>query len=353
MFAPSPSTRSSPSDAGAKNVSDSPRLTAVLSERYAIERELGAGGMAVVYLAHDRKLDREVALKVLRPELGAVLGSERFLTEIKISARLDHPHILTLIDSGDADGMLYYVLPYVRGETLRDKLNREHQLGIDEALAITKQVASALDYAHRQGMVHREIKPENILLQEGEAMLTDFGIALAVKEAGGNRLTQTGLSLGTPQYMSPEQATGDRGVDARSDVYSLACEPPVTGGSAQAMIAKLMTEKPTRLRVLRDSLPDAIDEAVAKALSKTPADRFSTAGDFVRALEASKQQSAPVAAPAPKRRPAVLAAAGIVAVLVVGTAAFAARGMLTHKQARASLGQKTQLTVSGGVYVPA
>ncbi len=158
-------------------------VTAVFGERYTIERELGSGGMAIVYLARDRKLDRDVALKVLRAELGAVLGAERFLTEIKISARLDHPHILTLIDSGDADGMLYYVLPYVRGETLREKLKREHQLGLDEALTITKQVASALDYAHRQGLVHRDIKPENILLQEGEAMLTDFGIALAVKEA--------------------------------------------------------------------------------------------------------------------------------------------------------------------------
>src|SRR6185437_8216654 len=199
---------------------DTPRLTTALSDRYVFQRELGSGGMAIVYLAHDRKLDRDVALKLLRPELGAVLGAERFLTEIKISARLDHPHILTLIDSGDADGMLYYVLPYVRGETLRDKLNREHQLALDDAFTITKQVASALDYAHRQGLVHRDIKPENILLQEGEAMLTDFGIALAVKEAGGNRLTQTGLSLGTPQYMSPEQATGDRtvGQDARRSI---------------------------------------------------------------------------------------------------------------------------------------
>ncbi|MGE5100533.1 MAG: protein kinase domain-containing protein, partial [Deltaproteobacteria bacterium] len=342
-------------------MSDSPRLTAVLSERYAIERELGAGGMAIVYLAHDRKLDREVALKVLRPELGAVLGSERFLTEIKISARLDHPHILTLIDSGDADGMLYYVLPYVRGETLRDKLSREHQLGQDEALAITKQVASALDYAHRQGLVHRDIKPENILLQEGEAMLTDFGIALAVKEAGGNRLTQTGLSLGTPQYMSPEQATGDRGVDARSDIYSLASvlyemlagEPPVTGGSAQAMIAKLMTERPTHLRVLRDTVPEGLDAAVAKALSKTPADRFSTAGEFVRALDAGIKQPTASAAPSPKRQPAMLAAASVAIVLILGTAAFAARGLFTSKTVRASLGQKTQLTVSGGVNVPA
>jgi serine/threonine-protein kinase len=193
--------------------------------------------MATVYLATDLKHDREVALKVLRPELGAVLGTERFLAEIKITARLDHPHILTLIDSGVAGGFLYYVLPLVRGESLRDKLNREQQLGLEEAIAITKQIASALDYAHRQGVVHRDIKPENILLLEGEAMLADFGIALAVKEAGGNRLTETGLSLGTPQYMSPEQATGDRMLDARSDLYSLAAvlyemlagEPPVTG----------------------------------------------------------------------------------------------------------------------------
>src|SRR5690242_19385718 len=273
---------------------DTPRLTTALSDRYVIQRELGSGGMAIVYLAHDRKLDREVGLKVLRPELGAVLGAERFLTEIKISARLDHPHILTLIDSGEANGLLYYVLPFVRGESLRDKLDREHQLSIDEALTITKQVASALDYAHRQGLVHRDIKPENILLQEGEAMLADFGIALAVKEAGGNRLTQTGLSLGTPQYMSPEQATGDRGVDVRSDVYSLASvlyemlagEPPVTGGSAQAMIAKLMTEKPTHVRVLSDTVPQCVEDAITRALAKTPADRFATAGNFVRALEA-------------------------------------------------------------------
>jgi hypothetical protein len=334
-------------------------LTAILGERYTIERELGAGGMAIVYLAHDRKLDRDVALKVLRPELGAVLGAERFLTEIKISARLDHPHILTLIDSGDADGMLYYVLPYVRGESLRDKLKRQHQLSLDEALTITKQVASALDYAHRQGLVHRDIKPENILLQEGEAMLTDFGIALAVTEAGGNRLTQTGLSLGTPQYMSPEQATGDRTVDARSDVYSLASvlyemlagEPPVSGGSAQAMIAKLMTEKPTRLRILRDTLPDAVDEAVAKALAKTPADRFASAGEFIRALDAGGGATQPKVAAAPRRKTAVFGA--IAAVVVLGAAAVAARGTFSHKSSRASLGPKTQLTVSGGVYVPA
>jgi len=335
-------------------------IAAALDDRYVIERELGAGGMAVVYLARDRKLDREVALKVLRPELGAVLGAERFLTEIKISARLDHPHILTLIDSGEANGLLYYVLPFVRGESLRDKLNREHQLGIEEALTITKQVASALDYAHRQQLVHRDIKPENILLQEGEAMLADFGIALAVKEAGGNRLTQTGLSLGTPQYMSPEQATGDRGIDARSDVYSLAAvlyemlagEPPVTGASAQSMIAKLMTETPTHLRVLRSTVPPEIDAAVAKALAKTPADRFTSAGDFSRALvvhHSTQQLAAAVPAPRRSRRPLAMALGAV----VVASAALGAYAMRAKPAGPASLGAKTQLTSTGGVLFPA
>ena len=343
---------------------DTPDISTALGDRYVIEREIGAGGMAVVYLARDRKLDREVALKVLRPELGAVLGSERFLTEIKISARLDHPHILTLIDSGEADGLLYYVLPYVRGESLRAKLDRERQLGLEEALTITKQVASALDYAHRQGLVHRDIKPENILIQEGEAMLTDFGIALAVKEAGGNRLTQTGLSLGTPQYMSPEQATGDRGIDARSDVYSLASvlyemlagEPPVTGASAQSMIAKLMTERPTSLRVLRDTVPASVDAAVSKALAKTPADRFASAGEFSRALELKGGTDA-MATPTvsararPSRRTALLA--GLAAAVIVAGGAYALKRRPAPRVLAATLGQRTQLTTSGAVLVPA
>ena len=221
--------------------------------------------MATVYLAHDLKHDRDVAIKVLRPELAAALGAERFLAEVKITARLDHAHILTLIDSGNADGTLFYVMPFVRGESLRARLTRERQLGVDEALNITRQVASALDYAHRQGVIHRDIKPENILLHEDEAFLTDFGIALAVSEAGGDRLTGTGLSLGTPSYMSPEQAAGERDIDARSDIYALgavtyemlAGEPPVTGASARAIITKLMTERPTSLRVLRDTVPAA------------------------------------------------------------------------------------------------
>jgi hypothetical protein len=338
------------------------RFTTALEERYRIQRELGAGGMATVYLATDLKHDREVALKVLRPELGAVLGSERFLAEIKITARLDHPHILTLIDSGAEGGFLYYVLPFVRGESLRDKLNREHQLGLDEALTITRQVASALDYAHRQGVVHRDIKPENILLLEGEAMLADFGIALAVSEAGGGRLTETGLSLGTPQYMSPEQATGDRQLDARSDLYSLAAvlyemlagEPPVTGPTAQAMIAKLMTERPTRLRVVRSAVPEAVDAAVARALDKTPADRFASAGEFARALDVKPEPAATVVIPAARSKRGLaigIGAAAVVLAAVVG--GVLAMGKLGHRESAFVLRDRTQLTFTGAVYASA
>ena len=271
------------------------RLSAALSDRYRITRELGAGGMATVYLAHDVRHDRDVAIKVLRPELAAALGAERFLAEVKITARLDHPHILTLIDSGEVDGTLFYVMPFVRGESLRAKLEREQQLAIEEALGVARQIASALDYAHREGVIHRDIKPENILLHEGQAFLTDFGIALAPSAAGGDRLTGTGFSLGTPSYMSPEQAAGDRNVDARSDIYALgavtyemlAGEPPITGATAQAMIAKLMTERPTSLSVTRDSVPPAVDAAVMRSLAKAPMDRFATAREFADALSAS------------------------------------------------------------------
>ncbi|MEO8032350.1 MAG: protein kinase [Gemmatimonadota bacterium] len=267
-------------------------LPDTLSERYQIERELGRGGMATVYLARDLKHDRQVALKVLRPELGAMLGTDRFLAEIKVTAGLDHPHIMTLLDSGEAGGLLYYVLPYVRGETLRDRLTREPQFAEADAVRIAAQVAGALDYAHGKGVVHRDIKPENILLHEGEAMLSDFGIALALKEAGGQRLTETGLSLGTPQYMSPEQATGERLVDARSDIYSLgavvyemlAGEPPLSGPTAHSVIAKLMTEVPVKLSVVRPGVSPAVESAVQRALQKVPADRFATAGALARAL---------------------------------------------------------------------
>ena len=341
-------------------MSDSTLAAAALDDRYVIEREIGAGGMATVYLARDRKLDREVALKVLRPELGAVLGAERFLAEIRFSARLDHPHILKLLDSGTASGLLYCVLPYVRGESLRHKLDREHRLGIDDALKITRQIASALDYAHREGLVHRDIKPENILIQEGEALLADFGIALAVKEAGGNRLTQTGLSLGTPQYMSPEQATGDRGIDARSDVYSLAAvlyemlagEPPVSGGSIQSIIAKLMTETPTRLRVLRDSVTPELDAAVARALSKTPADRFETAGQFVRAAQATGT-TGPISSVSPLTRRRLMIG-GVAIAALAGMLWFGTRPRTAAAVDRpAVLGPKTQLTTTGAVLHPA
>jgi len=329
------------------------RLFPALADRYRIERKIGSGGMATVYLARDLKHDRDVALKVLRPELAAVLGSDRFLNEIKISARLDHPHILTLIDSGAADGFLYYVMPFVRGESLRDRLKRDKELTVDEALDITRQITSALDYAHRQGIVHRDIKPENILLHEGEAVLTDFGLAVAVKEAGGTRLSESGVSLGTPQYMSPEQATGDRVLDARSDVYSIAAvlyemlagEPPHSGASVQAIIARLLTERPTRLRVLRDTVPEAIDTAVAKALAKIPADRYASAGDFARAM--ASPEGPPRLSPR-SRKWLPLAIGGAVATVAAIVAAFS----LARQSAAPPPPDRVQLTLTGNAVSP-
>ena len=267
------------------------RLSA-LADRYRIERELGAGGMATVYLAHDLKHERDVAIKVLHPDLGAALGSERFLSEIRTTARLQHPHILPLLDSGAAGGLLFYVMPYVASETLRSRLERERQLPLQDAIQIAREVADALGAAHALGIVHRDIKPENILLQAGHAVVADFGIALAVQQAGGPRLTQTGLSLGTPQYMSPEQAMGDRAVDARTDIYALGAvtyemltgEPPFTGATAQAVVAKVMTERPQRLSAVRDTVPAHVEAAVNKALAKLPADRWTSAARFAEAL---------------------------------------------------------------------
>src|SRR5688572_18968801 len=273
----------------------SERLTNALVDRYTIEREVGRGGMATVFLAHDIRHDRRVAVRVLAPALAAVLGADRFLAEIKVTANLQHPNILPLFDSGVADGLLYYVMPFVEGESLRTRLERERQLPVDDALRITSAVANALDYAHQHGVIHRDLKPENILLQHGQPVVADFGIALAVSNAGGTRITQTGLSLGTPHYMSPEQATGDKVIDARTDVYSLAGmayemlvgEPPYSGPSTQAVIARLLTETPRRVRSLRGTVPEAADAAIARALEKLPADRFATAGDFARALQGS------------------------------------------------------------------
>src|SRR5215216_2521552 len=242
-------------------------LAAALEGRYEIDREIGRGGMATVYLARDLRHNRKVAVKVLNPELGAVLGVERFLAEIEVTANLQHPNLLPLFDSGEANGLLFYVMPYVDGESLRARLEREKQLPVDETVRIASAIAGALGYAHRHNVIHRDLKPENILMHEGQPLIADFGIALAVSKAGGARITQTGLSLGTPQYMSPEQATGDRVVDARSDIYSLAAvlyemiagEPPVTGATKQAIIAKLLTERPTRLRVIRTAVPEGVE----------------------------------------------------------------------------------------------
>jgi eukaryotic-like serine/threonine-protein kinase len=268
------------------------RLAAALADRYRIERELGQGGMATVYLAHDLRHQRDVAIKVLHPDLGAALGGERFLTEIRTTARLQHPHILPLLDSGDADGLLFYVMPLVTGETLRARLEREQQLPVADAVQIAREVADALGHAHALGVIHRDIKPENILLQGGHALVADFGIALAVQSAGGQRMTQTGLSLGTPQYMSPEQAVGERAIDARSDIYALGAvtyemlvgEAPFTGPNVQAIVARLISEEPRPLALQRKSVPEHVEAAVLQALEKLPADRFATATEFAAAL---------------------------------------------------------------------
>jgi serine/threonine-protein kinase len=266
---------------------------------YAVERELGSGGMATVYLAHDKKHDRKVAIKILHAELAAVLGAERFLQEIRVTANLQHPHILGLIDSGvigdeagELRGRPYYVMPFVEGQSLRHRLDKEQQLPVSDSVRISSEVASALDYAHRRGVIHRDIKPENILLHDGRAIVADFGIALAVTQAGGARMTQTGLSLGTPSYMSPEQAMGERTITARSDVYSLGAvtyemlsgEPPFTGPTLQAVVARVMTEEPRPLTAQRRSVPPYVAAAVSHALEKVPADRFATAHEFADAL---------------------------------------------------------------------
>lgn len=340
-------------------MSDLERLTAALSDRYRLERELGAGGMATVYLGEDLRHQRRVAVKVLRPDLSAIVGAERFLNEIRVTANLQHPHILPLYDSGSADGLLFYVMPYVQGESLRDRLNREKQLPIDEAVRLSKEVASALDYAHRQKVIHRDIKPENILLQDGTALVTDFGIALAVSQAGGTRLTETGLSLGTPFYMSPEQATGDRQIDARSDIYALGAvlyemlsgDPPHTGSTSQAVIAAVVTEEPRDISTRRPRLAPHIAEAVHRALEKLPADRFASAAEFAKALEGpalttGRFAASPAARRAGRRRwvPAALLAAGLVVGLVAGRALFRTAPVRETR---------TRLTFTGDASAPA
>ncbi len=307
------------------------RLSSALSDRYLIERELGAGGMATVYLAQDLKHDRKVAIKVLRPELAAVIGADRFLSEIKTTANLQHPQILPLHDSGEADGFLFYVMPYVEGESLRDRLMREKQLPIPDAVRIATEVAGALDYAHRHNVIHRDIKPENILLHDGHALVADFGIALAASKAGNTRMTETGMSLGTPHYMSPEQAMGEREITARSDVYALGCvlyemltgDPPFTGSTAQAIVARVLTEAPRSMAIQRHTIPESIEAAVLTALEKLPADRFASAAEFAAALTdgtyAARHDGKTVARKAttsPSRRLAALLPWGVAVVLL-------------------------------------
>ena len=303
------------------------QLTAALGDRYSVERELGQGGMAIVFLAEDLKHHRSVAIKVLKPELSAVLGGERFAREIAIAATLQHPHILPLYDSGQAGGLLYYVMPFVAGESLRQRLDREQQLSLDVAFQITREVGDALQYAHERGIIHRDIKPENIMLSGGHAVVADFGIARALDAAGGGRLTMSGVVVGTPQYMSPEQAGGGA-LDARTDLYSLACtlyemligQPPFTGPSALALIARHSVDPVPSLRVVRQTVPESTERAIMQAMAKVPADRFPTVQRFVAALEA------PAITPSPRRRQVITAVAGGL-LLLVSVGLFAARAM--------------------------
>src|SRR3954452_4207562 len=308
------------------------RLAAALADRYRIERELGQGGMATVYLAQDLRHHRQVAIKLMRPELSAVIGAERFLSEIRTTANLQHPHILPLFDSGEVDGVLYYAMPFVEGESLRDRLSREKQLPVPDAVRIATEVASALDYAHRHGGIHRDIKPENILLHDGSALVADFGIALAASKAGGTRITETGMSVGTPHYMSPEQAMGEREITARSDIYALGAityemligEPPFSGPTAQAIVAKVLTEEPRPLIPRRRSIPAEVEETVLTALEKLPADRFGSAHEFAASLTAGRSggrtgaRARPAAGAVSPWRRGIPLAAGAAALLAAG-----------------------------------
>jgi eukaryotic-like serine/threonine-protein kinase len=354
-----------PSSAPSSRVLPEQQLNTALAGRYEVDREIGAGGMATVYLARDLRHNRRVALKVLKPELGAVLGVERFLAEIEVTANLQHPNLLPLFDSGEANGLLFYVMPYVEGESLRHRLEREKQLPVDEAVRIATGIASALEHAHARGVIHRDLKPENILIQSGQPVIADFGIALAVSNAGGARITQTGLSLGTPQYMSPEQATGDRVIDGRADIYSLGAmtyemlvgDPPHLGSTAQAVIAKLLTERAPSVQASRPSVSDEVAHAVERALEKLPADRWSSAREFAdvlngktpvgRAHATSRQRTAPTRGESWLR----LLAAGATVAAAAGAAAavyFATRQPPIAATGRFALGLPDSVTVFGG-----
>ena len=271
------------------------RLKIALADRYAIERELGAGGMATVYLAEDLKHQRKVAVKVLRPELAAAIGADRFLREITTTANLRHPHILPLYDSGEAEHFLFYVMPFVEGESLRDWLDRVKQLSVDDALKIAREVGDALSYAHRHDVIHRDIKPENILIEEGHAVVADFGIAKAVDSGGGTQLTETGMSVGTPVYMSPEQAGGEHEIDGRSDLYSLGCvlfemlagQPPFSGPTVESVVRQHLAVDPQPVTNLRSSVAREVSDLIGRTLAKNPADRFDSVSGFVDSLSAT------------------------------------------------------------------
>jgi len=337
-------------------------LAAALADRYTIDRELGRGGMATVYLARDLKHERLVAIKVLKPELAAVIGGERFLSEIKTTANLQHPHILALFDSGAVNGTVFYAMPFIDGESLRDKLDREKQLPIDDALRIAREVADALQYAHERGVIHRDIKPENILLQGGHALVADFGIALAASTTGGGRMTETGMSLGTPTYMSPEQAMGERTLDARTDIYALGCvlyemlvgDPPFTGSTAQAIVARVLTGTPESLAAQRGTIPPHVEAAVMTALQKLPADRFANAKTFSDALAnpsftragAARGGAHGIQPATPRRTVGALAA---VALLSAAAAVIATVGWMRTQRATEPVAARFALELPEGV----
>jgi serine/threonine-protein kinase len=328
------------------------RLKTALADRYAIQRELGEGGMATVYLARDLKHNREVAVKVLKPELAAALGHERFLREIEISARLRHPHILPLYDSGESDGFLFYVMPYVEGESLAERLRREKQLPLEDAVRIAREVADALSYAHGRDVVHRDIKPDNILLESGHAVVADFGIARAITAAGGEQITETGMAVGTPRYMSPEQVAGQQDLDGRSDLYSLACvlyemlagQPPFTGPTLESIIAQHLSAEPPSITAIRPAVPAALAGVLQRALAKTPADRFNPVAQFSDALAVP----ATPAAVAPPRSRWLMPAIAAIAVLV---AAVAAVVLLRGDASVLVVGATTQVTLDPGLEV--
>ena len=345
---------------GAPDVNDAlARLTEALSGSYRIERQLGQGGMATVYLAEDLKHHRKVAVKVLRPELASALGPERFLREIETTASLRHPHILPLYDSGEAGGFLFYVMPYVEGESLGDRLNREKQLPLDDAMRITREVADALSYAHRRGVIHRDIKPANILLEDGHAAVADFGIARAVDVAGGGKLTETGLVLGSPLYMSPEQASGEKTLDGRSDLYALGCvlyemlagQPLFTGPTVESVVHQHLAATPPPVTQMRPVVPAEVAATLQRALAKTPADRFADVGQFAEALARAGTTVARGGEVAPadtRRRRYGLLAAALGAVVLLGVGLF----FFTHRdEGTLTLGRRIQATLDPGLEI--